>query len=110
MAMSRRIEFDLQSLHSGVFTIDDLRRLLAEGLHLWPHNEEVTKVRRLCGIIDAMTAAERRRPSMVSAHSRRLRVAIGAGVAPSEVCELIRQFDGMAKVIRQMGAWHRVDR
>jgi signal recognition particle subunit SRP54 len=108
--MSPRFQFSLQpSLESGLFTIEDLRRLVAEGLRLVPLCDETPRMRRLCGIVDSMTAAERRNPSLVGSHSRRLRIAIGAGTAPSEVAEVIRHYERMAKVLRQM-AFRRHDK
>jgi signal recognition particle subunit SRP54 len=59
-------------------------------------------MRRLGGIIDAMTAEERRHPSRVIDQSRRRRIAAGAGVEPSEVSSLVKQFDGMADVMKRM--------
>lgn len=101
--MTRRFQFSFdENLESGLFTIDDLRLLLSEGLCLCPASEEVPRVRRACGIIDAMTARERQSPLLAISHSRRLRIAIGAGASPSEVIELIRYCDGLAKVVRQM--------
>lgn len=101
--MPRRFQFSLsESLESGVFTIDNLRALMSEGLCACPNSEEAPRVRRACGIIDAMTAKERLSPSLALSHSRRLRIAIGAGASPLEVSELITQYDGLAKVVRQM--------
>src|SRR5205823_2161459 len=59
-------------------------------------------MRRLFGIIDSMTADERRNPSKVVDQSRRRRIAAGAGVDPSEVNALVKQFDGMASMMKQM--------
>lgn len=90
--MSRRFQFSFSDKFlSGLFTIDDLRMLMSEGRDAYPDSEEAPRVRRACGIIDAMTAAERRNPSLTIAHSRRLRIAIGAGARPLEVSELIRR-------------------
>ncbi len=59
-------------------------------------------MRRLVGIIDSMTPDERRNPSKVIDQSRRRRIAAGAGVEPHEVNELVKQFDGMADVMKRM--------
>ena len=59
-------------------------------------------MRRLVGIIDSMTPDERRNPSKMIDQSRRRRIAAGAGVEPHEVNELVKQFDGMADMMKQM--------
>ena len=57
---------------------------------------------RLFGIIDSMTPDERRNPSKVIDPSRRRRIAAGAGVQPNEVNDLVKQFDGMASMMKEM--------
>ena len=59
-------------------------------------------MRRLVGIIDSMTPDERRNPSKTIDQSRRRRIAAGAGVEPHEVNELVKQFDGMADMMKRM--------
>lgn len=108
--MPTQFQFNFnEAIRSGLFTVDDLRLLLLEGLRRCPHSEEIPRVRRACGIIDAMTTKERQNPSLAISHSRRLRIAIGAGASPSEVSELIGQHDGLAKVVRQM-AFRQIDK
>jgi signal recognition particle subunit SRP54 len=58
-------------------------------------------MRHLFGIIDSMTPEERRNPNSIDM-SRRRRIALGAGVQPNEVNELVKQFDGMASVMKQL--------
>ena len=72
-------------------------------------------VRRMEGIICAMTRLERRKPELLKA-SRKRRIAAGAGVQVQDVNRLIKQFDqmqdmmkkmkggGMLKMMRRMGA------
>ncbi len=55
--------------------------------------------KRLGGIIDAMTPDERRNPKLID-QSRRRRIAAGAGVQPHEVNDLVKQFDGMAALMK----------
>jgi signal recognition particle subunit SRP54 len=57
---------------------------------------------RLFGIIDSMTPDERRSPSRLVDQSRRKRIAAGAGVEPHEVSDLVKQFDGMAAMMKGM--------
>ena len=67
-------------------------------------------MRRLVGVIDSMTPDERRTPSKVIDQSRRRRIAAGAGVEPHEVNELVKQFDGMADLMKKMAAMPLRDR
>ncbi|MGO4328905.1 signal recognition particle protein [Cupriavidus sp. 2TAF22] len=72
------------------------------------------QVRRMEGIINSMTAAERAKPDLIKA-SRKRRIATGAGVPVQEVNRLLNQFDqmqgmmkklkggGMMKMMRSMG-------
>jgi signal recognition particle subunit SRP54 len=57
---------------------------------------------RLFGIIDSMTPDERRSPSRVIDQPRRRRIAAGAGVELHEVGDLVKQFDGMAAMMKGM--------
>ncbi|MDD4080884.1 MAG: signal recognition particle protein [Eubacteriales bacterium] len=52
-------------------------------------------------IIQSMTLRERRNPDMLNA-SRRKRIAAGAGVTVQDVNQLMRQFDQMRKMMKQM--------
>src|SRR5207248_10224649 len=61
-----------------------------------------TDMKRLFGIIDSMTPAERRSPTKSIDQSRRRRIAAGAGVEPHEVNELVKQFDVMSQIMTSM--------
>jgi signal recognition particle subunit SRP54 len=52
-------------------------------------------------IIRSMTRKERARPDILNA-SRRKRIAAGAGVTVQDVNQLMRQFDQMRKMMKQM--------
>ncbi len=52
-------------------------------------------------IIRSMTVKERRKPDILNA-SRRKRIAAGAGVTVQDVNQLMRQFDQMRKMMKQM--------
>jgi signal recognition particle subunit SRP54 len=67
-------------------------------------------MRRLFGIIDSMTPAERRQPSRLIDQARRRRIAAGAGVEPAEVSDLVKQFDGMAAMMKGMAGLGMADR
>ena len=108
-------------LRKGEFTLDDFKKMLGQTKKLGPINKIMGMIpgmsamsdmlgdvdaekdmRRLVGIIDSMTPDERRNPSKVIDQSRRRRIAAGAGVEPHEVNELVKQFDGMADMMKRM--------
>jgi signal recognition particle subunit SRP54 len=57
---------------------------------------------RVEAMILSMTAEERRRPELIKG-SRRLRIAKGSGTSVQAVNQLVKQFDQMRKLMRQMG-------
>jgi signal recognition particle subunit SRP54 len=67
------------------------------------------EVKRIQGIIDSMTPAERRNPHTIDIPRRR-RIAAGAGVDPSDVSSLVKQFDAMAALVKQMSQMSMLDR
>ncbi|MGH8852340.1 MAG: signal recognition particle protein [Casimicrobiaceae bacterium] len=58
-------------------------------------------IRRLEGIIDAMTPAERAKPEILKA-SRKRRVAAGAGASVQEVNRLLAQFEQTQKMMKMV--------
>jgi signal recognition particle subunit SRP54 len=58
-------------------------------------------VRRMEGIISAMTPLERRKPELIKA-SRKRRIAAGAGVQVQEVNRLLNQFEQMQGMMKKM--------
>ena len=58
---------------------------------------------RIQAIILSMTPEERRRPELIKG-SRRLRIARGSGTNVQAVNQLVKQFEQMRKVMRQMGS------
>ncbi len=110
-------------LRKGEFTLDDFKKMLGQTKKLGPMNKIMSMLpgmsamsemlgdvdaekdmRRLVGVIDSMTPDERRNPSKVIDQSRRRRIAAGAGVEPHEVNELVKQFDGMADIMKRMSS------
>lgn len=67
------------------------------------------EVKRIQGIIDSMTPAERGNPDMIDIPRRR-RIAAGAGVDPSDVSSLVKQFDAMAAFVKQMAQMTMLDK
>src|SRR5918993_3724282 len=57
---------------------------------------------RVEAIILYMTAEERRRPELIKG-SRRLRIAKGSGTTVQQVNALVKQFDQMRKLMKQLG-------
>ena len=121
-------EFDQQEmleqeerLRQGEFTLDDFRKQMRQIKRLGPLQKVMGMIpglssmmqgledvdpeedfRRLEGIIDSMTAEERRNPTKTIDQSRRRRIAAGAGVEPHAVGDLVKQFDGMAQMMTAM--------
>lgn len=60
------------------------------------------QLRRIEGIINAMTPQERRNPAIIKA-SRKRRIAAGAGVTVQEVNQLLNQFEQAQKMMKSLG-------
>lgn len=60
------------------------------------------KMPRTKAIISSMTKAERERPSLIDAKRKR-RIAAGSGTRVEDVNVLLKQFDSMNKMMKQMG-------
>jgi len=58
-------------------------------------------VRRMEGMINSMTALERRKPELIKA-SRKRRIAAGAGVQVQEVNRMLNQFEQMQGMMKKM--------
>ena len=67
------------------------------------------EVKRIQGIIDSMTPEERKNPHMIDI-ARRRRISAGAGVDPSDVSGLVKQFDAMAALVKQMSQMTMLDK
>ncbi|MBC7574669.1 MAG: signal recognition particle protein [Herminiimonas sp.] len=59
------------------------------------------QVRRMEGIINSMTPAERSKPELIKA-SRKRRIATGAGVQVQEVNRMLAQFDQMQSMMKKL--------
>jgi signal recognition particle subunit SRP54 len=118
-----------ERLKAGEFTLDDFKKMLLQTRRLGPLGKVLGMIpgmgglqemlagadlekdmNRLFGIIDSMTGDERRNPSRIIDQSRRRRIAAGAGVEPSEVSDLVKQFDGMAAMMKGMAGLGMRDR
>ncbi len=63
--------------------------------------QDETQFKRIEGIINSMTPAERRKPELIKA-SRKRRIAAGAGVTVQAVNQLLNQFEQMQKMMKMM--------
>ena len=63
--------------------------------------QDESQFKRIEGIINAMTPAERRKPEIIKA-SRKRRIAAGAGVPVQAVNQLLNQFEQMQKMMKMM--------
>jgi signal recognition particle subunit SRP54 len=61
-----------------------------------------SQLKRIEAIIHSMTPMERRRPEILNA-GRRTRIARGSGTSVAEVNDLLKQFNGMKKMMKEMG-------
>ena len=118
-----------ERLKAGEFTLEDFKKMLLQTRRLGPLGKVLGMIpgmggmqemlggadlekdmNRLFGIIDSMTPEERRNPSRVIDQQRRRRIAVGAGVQPQEVGDLVKQFDGMAAMMKGMAGLGMRDR
>ena len=81
--------------------LDKLPAQLAEAAGQVNADVQEKHIRRTEGIINSMTAAERARPELIKA-SRKRRIAAGAGVPVQEVNRMLKQFDQMQAMMKQM--------
>ncbi len=81
--------------------IDKLPAQLAEAAGQVNADDQEKKIRRTEGIINSMTAAERAKPELIKA-SRKRRIAVGAGVPVQEVNQMLKQFEQMQTMMKQM--------
>jgi signal recognition particle subunit SRP54 len=84
----------LQRIMSFMPGMDQLRELLGD------EDASVT-LRRVIAIINSMTPQERQYPEIIDL-SRRSRIARGAGVPPSEVNQILKQFAAMRQVMENL--------
>ncbi len=124
------LEKQQQRLEKGEFTLDDFRSLTTQTkrlgsfskiMSLIPGFNQVGKMmdgmnvdaddemRRVGGIIDAMTKEERRNPKIID-QARRQRIAKGAGVQPHQVSELVKNFLPMAEMMKSFSSMNMRER
>jgi signal recognition particle subunit SRP54 len=77
--------------------IPGMSKAMSRGLSVDPKNLD-----RVEAIINSMTSDERARPQIIDG-SRRKRIARGSGTSVQDVNQLLKQFQEMKKMMRQMG-------
>lgn len=106
-----------ERLMKGQITLEDFRKALdqlekmggvRELLQLMPGGNDMAEMmgdnndfRRVRGIIDSMTPEERRNPAIIDG-SRRRRIAAGSGTDPAEVNQLLKAFNSVRPLMKQM--------
>jgi len=109
-----------EKMRAGDFTLDDFKDqllkmaqpgLMQKMMGLMPGMGEMQKmleqedteggIKQTIGIINSMTAGERRNPKIIDP-SRRNRIAQGAGVQAADVNQLVKQYDMMSPIMKAM--------
>jgi signal recognition particle subunit SRP54 len=106
----RRNEFTLEDFLKQLKTLRKMGPLQSilgmlpglSGAQLSQMKVDEREIDRVEAIILSMTAEERRRPELIKG-SRRLRIAKGSGTSVQQVNQLVKQFDQMRKLMRQIG-------
>ena len=119
-----------ERLRKGEFTLDDFRAQMGQASRLGSFSKILSfipgmgqinqmmdgmgadadsEMRVVGGIIDSMTAEEKRNPKIID-NSRRRRIAAGAGVQPQQVNDLIKSFTPMAEMMKTMASGSAKDR
>ena len=80
--------------------LDKLPAQFAQMAGQMPVGTEDKAIRRIEGIVNAMTPDERGKPELIKA-SRKRRIAAGAGVQVQEVNRLLKQFEQTQKMMKQ---------
>jgi signal recognition particle subunit SRP54 len=116
-----------KKLEKGNFTLEDFRNQfvqmqkmggMRELMGMMPGMSEMipegedpeVAIKRIQGMIDSMTKAERRDPDLIDM-SRRRRIAAGSGTEPHEIKQFLQQFDQIRTLMRQMAQmsmWQRI--
>jgi len=118
-----------EQLARGKFDLDDFRKQIVQMKKMGSMRDLMSKIpglnqmgldelggidadeeiKRIQGIIDSMTPDERSDPRLIDI-SRRRRIASGSGVDPADVSGLVKQFDAMAAVVKQMAQMSMLDK
>ncbi len=86
----------------GMPNMGDIQKMMNEG-------DTSKEIKRMVGMIDSMTPAERKNPELIQA-GRRQRIAKGSGCQPQQVKEMIKQYDTMKPMLTGMAGKDMGDR
>ncbi|MGL4594374.1 MAG: signal recognition particle protein [Thermoguttaceae bacterium] len=124
------LEKQQERLMKGEFTLDDFRNQMGQAKRLGSFSKILSfipgmgqigklmgemnvdaddEMRKVGGIIDSMTEEEKRNPKIID-QSRRRRIALGAGVLPQQISDLIKSFLPMAEMMKTMSSMQAGDR
>ncbi len=102
-------KFDLNDLYAQFVQIEKMGNIknllnMIPGVAGKVKDEDIDekKMPHAKAIITSMTKREREKPSIIDAKRKR-RIAAGSGTSVEEVNQLLRQFEQMQKVMKQMG-------
>ncbi len=117
-----------EKMLQGKFTLDDFRNQMQQIRRMGPLRDIIKMIPGLGGMLDAnpeldaegdmgrieaiissMTKQERSNPDLID-RSRRHRIARGSGVDPSEVNKLLKDFEGMAGMMKSVAGMGMMDR
>jgi signal recognition particle subunit SRP54 len=107
-----------EKLKKNQFTLEDFREQIREIRKMGPLKEILSMIPglrsslrsvdidekeliRIEAIINSMTPEERRKPQIINA-SRKRRIAMGSGTTVQDVNRLLRQFEEMQKLLKQL--------
>ncbi len=85
--------------------IKDMVEKLPFAGDMFPEGAQIegNELKRIEAMILSMTPQERQRPELIDT-SRRVRIARGSGTSEHDLGEMIKRFDGMQKVMSQLGS------
>ena len=122
------MESQQQKMLSGKFTLEDFQKAMKQIRRMGPIRDILKMIpgmggmldqmpgvdaegdlSRIDAIISSMTLLERQNPDKID-RSRRNRIARGSGTDPSEINRLIKDFNGMSGMMKQMAGLGTMDR
>jgi signal recognition particle subunit SRP54 len=123
---AEEIEAQRKKLEKGDFNLNDFRKQFSQmakmggmkdimanmpGMgELIPEDEDPdVAVKRIQGMIDSMTAEERKNPDVIDM-SRRRRIAAGSGTEPHDIKQFLNQFTQVRVIMRQIANMSMFDR
>lgn len=125
---AEEVALQQQKMLQGKFTLDDFRNQMKQIRKMGPIGEIMkmipgmgqiasmmgdtnpdAEMGRIEAIIGSMTKAERTNPDIID-RSRRHRIARGSGADPSEVNKLLKDFEGMASMMKSVAGMGVMDR